>query len=821
MWVLCLLVCAVSGPPARPVLPPSYTVKDADSLRKNVSVALALSPEEIYNLVPTQSGIYFCGCPNCDGGAHEANVLVWEPGMGDSVKCRYCGMTFPNDRFPENQEQVLMAPSGARHVYRWFETDEGRQFHFQGRALYDRYVWCERMAHLMANLYALTGDTACGDRAAIIVGRFAQVFPDYAVRYSYPFRPVRFFPADQKYPYEGLNEPYRGAKLYWWAYCDIPATLARAYDLLAAGDSFDRMRGILGEDIEERIENDLIRLGYEFTTANPDSHDNMMPCTYHDMVIAGRVLNEPAMVHETLQRFKDLIQASFTFDGWWREGAPSYHWQAVNALNRVADVARGYTDPPEWEGPRFENLEPAAAVPMLAKARQTGEQGVLPDGRLIPINDTWSSDRRTPPSTSVSRLWSGMGHAVLGTGDDQDQFQLHLNWSGAYGHAHADNASVILRACGTELASDIGYTHTRYRNWTLNTASHNTVVVDSRSQTIGTKESPSTGNLLFYDDHDPRVQVIDVDASPAYPNCSVYRRRLAHVHIADGRDYVVDLFDVEGGESHDYFLHGSADESGALEVGIPLPQKISSLVPEWGGTQEYTGENCLDLSGERFHPYWFLWDIRAGEAEGEVQATWVYSEAGLRLHAFVEPDSMVVRFSSPAIRPAGEDDRRLLDSLRHGLMIRHRNNRSCFAAVLEPFRKTPWIKSATFQGDCFVVRHDFSEETIAWDANRLVIRSSAGWEYDSGTPRNGRLLAVERGESFAFQTDLPPLQARFARVIFGTGSTGYRIRTEENGRLCLGDDPGFEYDPRQRVARFLYFPHAVFEGEPMIAVYAQ
>src|SRR5690606_14206429 len=115
-------------------------------------------------------------------------------------------------------------------------------------------------------------------------------------------------------------------------------------------------------------------------------------------------------------------------------------------------------------------------------------------------NDTWFHSKTDPTEKTSSRLWPSLGNAALGNGTGEDQMMVNINWSGNYGHSHYDNASIIFFAEGEELLSDIGYTHTKYRGWTVYTASHNTVVIDQKGQDIGTNENPVTGRLLFYDD---------------------------------------------------------------------------------------------------------------------------------------------------------------------------------------------------------------------------------------------------------------------------------------------------------------------------------
>jgi len=810
MLPLAIAIVLGAADVTHPVYPPSYSADDLDALKKSVADAMAMSPRQLYEMVPTASGIYYCGCPNCDGGSQE-HAMVWELGMGDRVRCKYCGMAFPNDAFPNNREKVIVAPSGATQTYRWYENDAGRQYFYEARAWYERWGWTRDRALRLAKLYAHTADPAYGDRAAAILGRYAQVYPDYAVRFDFPFQPVRFWPADQKWPYDGVP-PFRGAKFYWWGYGDVPVSLARAYDLLlGTGYSFDRVRNLVGDDVEHHIEKDLIRLGYEFTAANPDAHGNMSPGLYADMIVAGRIIGAPDMVHEALERFLALLEKQFFFDGWWRECAPSYHAQTVGGLRRVVDAARGYTDPPDWPTPRFEDLDLATQAPLLAKALQVLDQGCLPDGRLIPMNDTWWSNRRRPLEASVCRLWSGMAHAVLGAGAGPEQFQAHINWNAAFGHTHMDSAALILFAHGKELLSDIGYTHTRYRNWTINSASHNLVVVDQRSQRL----TPSmTGNVLFFDDADPHVRAIDVDARPAYPDCAVYRRRLVHVHVDEGRDYLVDCFDVEGGETHDYFLHGSADEEGALETSVPLEHAIHSLVPDWGGTVEHTGENSLDVSGEKHHHYMFLWDLRAGDVRQPCAVTWRYGDVGLRSHLFPEEGCVLHRFRAPAVRRARDDDGKLKDYLLNGVMLRHTGGPSRFRAVHVPFQDAPWVDKATCAGGVFTVVHGDVTDTVRIDGDRVSVSSSAGWKYDSGTPTSGVVAAVEcEADAFAFRTEKPAPAARYVRIDFGgKRRMVYRLEAVEGHRMLLTDDPGFAYDPATQEARFRYHPHELLPG---------
>ncbi len=718
-----------------PIYPPN--ISDLETIKREVAPLMQMSISEIISEVPTASGIFYIGCPNCNGGAQEMNVLGWKPGMGETVRCNYCDMVFPNEKFPNNREKVIVAPSGVKQVYRYHESAEGRQYFYEAHAWYERWSWIQSVAEQLAKVWYVTKDNAYGDRAAAITGRFAQLYPDYAIRYDYPNAPVKFFPADQKWPFEGL-QPYRGAKWRWWGYNDIPTQLAKVYDMLQAGYDWNRMDAMTGSETNKRIERDLIRLGYEVTTANPEVYSNMSPGMYRDMVMVGRILGDPSMVHEAVKRFRGFFSRGFFADGWWKEGTSSYHDMTIGGLKSVVDALKGYSDPADWTGERFTNLDLTKEMPLYQKALEVSQTAVMPNGRKIPINDTWWYGWGQKTDRTVSRLWPSLGNAAMGTGEGRDQIMLNVNWSGNFGHSHYDNGSIILYAVEGELLSDIGYTHTKYRGWTIQTASHNTVVIDQKNQDVGSDEKPATGRLIFYDDTDEHVKTIDVDASPAYAAAKTYRRRLVMVHAAAGFDYIVDRFDVEGGQDHDWFLHGMCEEEGKLETSISLDKSLETLVPDWGGRDKPKSQYDADLTGKRIHAYSYIRDIKTGTASAPWTATWKYKHSGLRTYILSPEGTEVFRFRSPSVRLAKEDDAKLDDFHHSGIMQRHSGGASTFLTVHEPFRKKPWIQSVKADGETLVVKYKLDgsliEDRISLADDKVTVSSSAGWKYQSREP---------------------------------------------------------------------------------------
>jgi hypothetical protein len=812
------------GSNIHPVYQPDQT--DIEKLKQSVEPFMRMSVAEVIDEVPAAANILYLGCPNCFGGSEEGERQRWhwEPGMGGTVQCNYCKMIFPNEKFPANREKVIISPGGVRQVYRYYENPQGRTYYFEAHTWNIRSRRLQSMAEQLVRLWYITKDNSYGDRAAAIAGRFAQVFPGYAVHYDYPNQPVKFFPADQKWPYEGVGA-YRGSKWSDWGYHDIPAVFINVYDILMSGYDWKRMDTVIGPETDKLIAHDLLLSSYEFTTANPETYSNMSPGMYRDMLRLGRVLENPSMVHEAVNRFREFFSMKFFADGWWCEGTTSYHNQTIGGLKTVADALKGYTDPVSWKSERFENQDLTTGIPLYRKALQVRREAVLPNGQALPVNDTWGRGRGEKTDSSVSHLWPSLGDAILATGRGEDQIMLNLNWSGNYGHSHYDNGSIILYADGKELLPDIGYTHTKYRGWTIHTASHNTVVIDQREQDKG---KSVTGRLKFYDDKDIHVKVIDLDASPAYPGvANTYRRRLVMIHAGHGYDYIVDRFDVEGGKDHDWFLHGMCEQEGTLETSIPVDQPVATLVPEWGGKN--LPKQQSDTDPKVFHAYTYLRDVKSGTASDKSwTATWLYDGgAGLRTHIFSPAGTQIFRFRSPSIRMADEDDNKLDDFMHTGVMQRHTGKVSTFIAVHEPFRKDPWIKSVETNDGSVFIRYTLNgkavEDIVKLSDEKIVVTSSAGWNYNSGRALSGKVESLEnRDGKWRLLLDRKAPEVNYVRLDLSDRGTRYYPVAGVSGKwLELKDDPGFTIDPVSGMVIFHTFPQDKYAGPLRYTLFVQ
>lgn len=178
-----------------------------------------------------------------------------------------------------------------------------------------------------------------------------------------------------------------------------------------------------------------------------------------------------------------------------------------------------------------------------------------------------------------------------------------LKFGGMRGHDHYDALNLVWFAGGKEVFSDTGYLPIpgsgATREWISDTASHMTVAVDEQkhlqnrgslviperhkytsynsypppvprfyadrypaeASLPGAAEFFNQGRLLLWDATRPEVQAMEAEQENAYPGlATLFRRTIVMVSFGKGEGYLVDIFRVRGGQTHDYFLRGGLDE---------------------------------------------------------------------------------------------------------------------------------------------------------------------------------------------------------------------------------------------------------------------
>ena len=740
-----------------PVLKHNYDPDAAAQYEKAVERVMAMREEEMLAFVPEKPFMYFCHCPHCHGGVEGFYMYKWSIEDPEHIKCKFCGTIYPNDKYPLDQTLSGENALGETITYKYYhEQDTGMNYMFADHVFLYKRTWIVKQCAALGLAYQATGKPEYARRAALIIDRCAQVYPHYPVVMqgisSFSFA------KSQQPPYPGA-----GGKWGRWIHEEFSQGPIDGYDLIYDSDELDKLSEQRGYDVRENYEKNFIKARFEYINTCTHHTSNMAPHYLQSAIRIGWTINEPSYVHWAYRWLLEILYGHCYYDGMWNE-APSYHYQTLSGLERCFKEMRGYSDPAGYvdavDGTRFDNLNPDTDIAFFAKAKDAPAVIGFPDGHICPVHDTWATSRPSQPrNKTVSTICPGYGHASLGRGDATNQMQAQLHFSAANGHAHLDNLNLTLFAKEREMLSDVGYTWTQGRYWTICTVGHNLVAVDRSDQ----QSNNSDGDLLCYFPDTDGISVVEADGKRGYTNIEgldLYRRIFVLIPVSDADAYLVDIFHTHGGSVHDWLLHGDANEDMTATCNIPLSPRPGD------GTMLEEGEKWEEPKTEqnRFIPYGAIRQVRQGKTAASFTTDFRYaeqSERGVRIHLLGDAGTEVYLGQSPSIRRAGTgasgDYRKTFDFWMPQLVARRRGEaplQTTFVAIEEPFLGEPFIKAArplelspsTDGAVALEVTHGNITDTIisTLDAAPYPVRTTAG-----GVSLKGRLGIVRhRGGEF-------------------------------------------------------------------------
>lgn len=711
-------------PVEHPVFPTSVPEERVPQLLEQTAMVMELTRDEIDDWIVAKSSFQMIACPNCEypGGRRDRkNYWRWSPDTPEQVNCANCGITHPDDRYPMSEVDLITDPTGQVQQFPYYPGADGYKYYIAGKIDNARKQYMERMVPQITELYVATEDDRYARQAAQILDRLAEVYPHYNVQICRrPGSPlliedIAILEPDENGLVEvpepgtgvagrndGAHYPYwsnrRGDGWNGWLYSEPAIALAYAWDRIAASEEIGRLSDDLDSDVRENVEG-YLRATANYARSYPPYLGNMDPTLIRAFAVIGRVIGEPEFVHDALRRVPLILKNRFFPDGNWREAAPSYHHQTILGLSSAASqTLAGYTDPPGYiglmTGTRYDDFDPDSELPLLQESLDALRANYSPTGEYICIHDTWSRTTRGNPQPGPrdrpmpSHLHWGMGHAMLGVGTEPEGMQAHLHFSGGYGHTHLDTLNVMLFAAGRELISDIGYTHTVIRPFTVGSLSHNLVVVDGADQRGSGVNPPADGYAIASGRLGPSVQYIEAGGEGAYPELvDLYRRALSVVECPDGTGYVVDVFRVSGGSQHDWLLHGSADEDMALVASLELQPQDGDLMPEGSEFFRWT-----ELYGPRIidgvnNSYGVFRNIARGSGDETWSANMISEDGvGVQTTLLGAPGATAMTAEVPSVRRAEEDSSRVWDYWMPALVLRIEGEdlQSTFTAVHRP-----------------------------------------------------------------------------------------------------------------------------------------
>lgn len=325
-------------------------------------------------------------------------------------------------------------------------------------------------------------------------------------------------------------------------------------------------------------------------------------------------------------------------DGTGNESAPGYNRLWLGELLQVAQVLQGYELYPNvdlYKNPKFLRMLYCTLPTIMARSytAQIGDSGscggphlaaerhlILPAfmatgdpvfAQLLYLQNGRASQGLRYPDTQKdpsgleadveniirthgefdpgSQLHSGYGLGALRSGSRD----IWMYFGSTAGHGHSDGMNLGLDAYGLNMLPDLGYPkhtgpeHNRIQ-WVRATISHNTVIVDEKSQ----ETLQDRGTPLHFDDAG-HIRLMDADKRNVYPQTDTYRRTVVMVDVDDTVSYCLDFFRISGGNDHLYSFHAQSHEIMETE-GLHLVKQETGT---YAGPDVPYGPDPSELSG--------------------------------------------------------------------------------------------------------------------------------------------------------------------------------------------------------------------------------
>ena len=354
-----------------------------------------------------------------------------------------------------------------------------------------------------------------------------------------------------------------------------PQTLDESTWLIPVVRGYDLIWETLSRQQRATIEGKLLRPAAELIMEHRIGIHNIQCWKNSAVGLVGICLDEPRFLADAVTSSRGIhkqLAKGILDDGAWYEGAWGYHYYTMSAIEPLAIALRNvgidvYT-------PRYKGLY---AAPLLY---------ALPNGRLPAVNDSGEANAYGPwyryelayarwrdpmfaamlegkPRTARDSLLFGVpeldeaaalptgsrnfpvgGYAYLQCDQGTNAPVAILDYAPhGGGHGHPEKLQLLLYANGDIIAPDPGCIHygvPLHREWYKQTISHNTLVVDQRSQ------KPCQGKLRFFH-ATPELAVASATADDAYDGV-----RFARTIVMLAGGLCVDVVELAGDKPHTY-----------------------------------------------------------------------------------------------------------------------------------------------------------------------------------------------------------------------------------------------------------------------------
>lgn len=756
------------------------------------------SDEELWSMIPGQSlprtidvtwDYDFpdnprLGCLKCGEAINKHGGYPYDPdfeGKPWKLTCPSCGVVFPTNDFgayyksgidekglfdPDKADKSLLFntehpdPADPLHKYGvddgyGYVDENGREHKFIGYYAWKYWRYLYSGFNLLSDAYLYTGDKVYARKAAIMLDRIADVYPDMDWN---KYGRLGWYHSD------GSSRQGKIEGRIWET--GTIQQMARAYDKIISGtmdnpelyeflkqkdQQFD-LPGEKGtrEALIANIDSGILEAAARSIISgqvrgNEGMHQSSMAC-------CALALNTKPKTSEWLDwlfaenggRIPTLLIQLFDRDGMADEAAPHYNYLWPNKIRDIMSIVEPYEkytrnrisrDFPHsvnifkspWRVQLLKTFDPnigdtgkvgdihIGATPALMAAgfefygdaqaaRNAWEaNGNKADGLLMDISSTTpdvmnkkleQAALNYPVKANYGENMAGYGLASFEFGNDASGKALWMYYGRNGGHGHLDRLNYSIYAFNTDLTPEMAYPEFMNSTWAKRKAfTMNTIAHNTVTVDKRPQSTNWTGYPQFYTSA-PGFGAAEVDSPNVYPGTSKYSRAISFIGAPGDNAYAVDIFRVSGGSDHLLSFHGP-----------PGPVTATGLNLDKQSTGTYAGEDVpfKDNSTKLPLGYSYFKNVERDanpaqsfsldwKAQAGYRSVKETDDIHMRLHVLGELDDVALADGEPPQNKEGNPE-----LVRYALMHREGNGEldSVFVNVAEPYKGQPFIERVT------------------------------------------------------------------------------------------------------------------------------
>ena len=348
------------------------------SIISNANSKLKLYTDDfIKNMIPEITPSTTSLCPNCVKKGliwNSGGDWQWSANNPDKIKCRLCGMEFPNDEYPETIKRV--SKWNSTQVITYVDMQEQKCINYNHcKASISGVIRGHKLTYMISNLetiaysYQLTKNIAYANLIKKIYNRLASVFPSYLIYAAYIYN--EYADCDPKYVAENIynltKDPSQNCRMLksyeieenpkelytgFWSASRLGTNGQDGTYAYYLSFVYDLIKETCNDEEKNNYEKNILEQ-VAYLGLNDNSINNKAVYNFKGVALVGLAINNIQYIRFGLNQFIKAINEYFLKDGGTSESA-AYSIMTIGGLNELGYAFKNYSDPEDYIPPEGE-----------------------------------------------------------------------------------------------------------------------------------------------------------------------------------------------------------------------------------------------------------------------------------------------------------------------------------------------------------------------------------------------------------------------------------------------------------------------------------